>query len=62
MEEEELQPLPIEEPKKKIPEETIPVEALVEEEELRELPEEEFLEEFLEEMLEEEEIGGYREA
>ncbi len=58
LEEEEVQPLPIEEPKKKIPGKAVPIEELAEEEELRELPEEEFLEEFLEEMLGEEEIGG----
>ena len=58
IEEEEVQPLPIEEPKKRIPEKAIPIEALTKEEELKELPEEEFLEEFLEEMLGEEEIGG----
>jgi CheY-like chemotaxis protein len=56
--EEELQPLLMEEPERKIPEEILPVEALVEEEELKELPEEEFLEDFLEEMVKEEEIGG----
>ena len=56
--EEEVQPLPVEEPKKKIPAKAVPIEELAEEGELRELPEEEFLEEFLEEMLEEEEIGG----
>ncbi len=58
IEEEEVQPLHMEEPSGKIPEKTRPAETLVEEEELQELPEEEFLEEFLEEMLKEEEIGG----
>jgi len=58
IEEEKVQPLPIEEFKKEIPEKAIPIEELAEEEELKELPEEEFLEEFLEEMLGEEEIGG----
>jgi CheY-like chemotaxis protein len=58
MEEEEVQPLPIEELKRRIPEKAIPIEELAEGEELKELPEEEFLEEFLEEMLEEEEISG----
>ena len=58
LKEEEVQPLPIEEPKKKIPGKAVPIEELAEEEELRELPSEEFLEEFLEEMLGEEEIGG----
>jgi len=58
IEEEEVQPLPVEEPKKKIPARAIPIEELAEEEGLKELPEEEFLEEFLEEMLGEDEIVG----
>jgi CheY-like chemotaxis protein len=55
--EEELQPFFIEEPKKKVSEEAIPVEEFVEEEELEELPEEEFPDELLEEILGEEEIS-----
>ncbi len=58
IEEEEAQPLRVEEPMMKTPGKPIPIEELAEEEELKELPEEEFLEEFLEEMLGEEEIGG----
>ena len=56
--EEEIEPLLMEEPARMKAEKTRPVESLVEEKELQELPEEEFLEEFLEEMLKEEEIGG----
>ena len=55
--EEELQPIFIEEPEEKVPEEAIPVEESVEEEELKELTEEEFPDELLEEILGEEEIS-----
>jgi len=58
---EEVQPLFIEEPKKKISEEAIPIEESVEEEELKELPEEEFPDELLEEILGEEEISAIEE-
>jgi CheY-like chemotaxis protein len=58
---EELQPFFIEEPKKKISEEAIPIEESVEEEELKELPEEEFPDELLEEILGEEEISAIEE-
>ena len=54
---EEVQPFFIEEPKKKISEEAILIEESVEEEELKELPEEEFPDELLEEILGEEEIS-----
>jgi CheY-like chemotaxis protein len=54
---EEPRPFSIEEPKRKISEETISREEPVEVEEIKELPEEEFPEELLEEILEEEEIG-----
>ena len=59
--EEELQPFFIEEPEKEISEEAIPVEEPVEEEELNELPEEEFPDELLEEILGEEEISAIEE-
>jgi CheY-like chemotaxis protein len=55
---EQVQPLFIEEPKKKISEEAIPIAESVEEEELKELPEEEFPDELLEEILGEEEISA----
>lgn len=58
---EEVQPFFIEEPKKKISEEAILVEESVEEEELKELPEEEFPDELLEEILGEEEISAIEE-
>lgn len=58
---EEVQPFFIEEPKKKISEEAIPIEESVEEEELKELPEEEFPDELLEEILGEEEISAIEE-
>jgi len=58
---EEVQPFFIEEPKKKISEEAIPIEGSVEEEELKELPEEEFPDELLEEILGEEEISAIEE-
>jgi hypothetical protein len=53
----ELEPFSFEIPKKEIPEETLSIEDSVEEEELKELPEEEFQEGLLEEILSEEEIG-----
>ena len=55
--EEELEPIFIEEPKKETPEQAIPVQVSAEEEELKELPEEEFPDELLEEMLGEDEIS-----
>lgn len=58
---EEVQPFFIEEPKKKISEEAILIEESVEEEELKELPEEEFPDELLEEILGEEEISAIEE-
>ena len=58
---EEVQPFFIEEPKKKISEEAIPIVESVEEEELKELPEEEFPDELLEEILGEEEISAIEE-
>ena len=58
---EQVQPLFIEEPKKKISEEAIPIAESVEEEELKELPEEEFPDELLEEILGEEEISAIEE-
>lgn len=58
---EEVQPFFIEEPKKKISEEAILLEESVEEEELKELPEEEFPDELLEEILGEEEISAIEE-
>ncbi len=59
--EEALQPIFIEEPKKEISEEAFPVEEAVEEEELKELPEEEFPDELLEEILGEEEVSAIEE-
>jgi hypothetical protein len=47
----------IEEPKREIPEQAVPLQVSAEEEELKELPEEEFPDELLEEMLGEEEIS-----
>ncbi|MCJ7803532.1 MAG: hypothetical protein MUP18_02930, partial [Desulfobacterales bacterium] len=58
---EEVQPFFIEEPEKKISEEAILIEESVEEEELKELPEEEFPDELLEEILGEEEISAIEE-
>jgi CheY-like chemotaxis protein len=58
---EEVQPFFIEEPKKKISEEAILIEESVEEEDLKELPEEEFPDELLEEILGEEEISAIEE-
>ncbi len=59
--EEELEPFLIEEPKAEISEEAFSVVESVEEEELRELPEEEFPDEFFEEILGEEEISAIEE-
>ena len=54
----EIEPLSFETPKEVVKEEAIFIEESVEEEELKELPEEEFPDELLEEILEEEEIRG----
>jgi CheY-like chemotaxis protein len=55
--EDELQPFFLEEPKKEVPAEAAAIEVSIEEEELKELPEEEFPEALLEEMLGAEEIS-----